>query len=115
MNQPPMQREPANLTMRVAVLLVLLVGLVTGCARRSPPQVTAADAERGNIELAELQSGRKLLLRKCAGCHKTPMPNDHTPAEWPKMIAEMAGRAKLDAMQTRLIEKYLVVMSESQR
>jgi hypothetical protein len=84
----------------------------SGCARRSPPQVSAVDAERGNVELAELQQGRKLLLGKCAGCHKTPMPNDHMASEWPKMIAEMAGRAKLDPSQTRLIEKYLVVMSE---
>ena len=90
--------------------LLLLVAMAA-CARRSPPQVTAFDAERGNVELAELQQGRKLLLGKCAGCHKTPMPNDHSPAEWPKMIAEMANRAKLDPNQTRLIEKYLVVMN----
>ena len=90
--------------------IVLLV-LMAACARRSPPQVTAGDAERANVELAELQHGRKLLLGKCAGCHKTPMPNDHTKAEWPKMLDEMAGRAKLDYMQRSLIEKYLVVMS----
>ena len=90
---------------------VVLFVLLAACARRSPPQVTASDAERGNIELAELQQGRKLLLGKCAGCHKTPMPNDHTPGEWPKMIAEMADRAKLDSRQTKLIEKYLVVMN----
>ncbi|HEX5064445.1 MAG TPA: hypothetical protein VFV99_33950 [Kofleriaceae bacterium] len=90
--------------------IVLLV-LMAACARRSPPQVTASDAERANVELAELQQGRKLLLGKCAGCHKTPMPNDHTRAEWPKMLDEMADRAKLDTMQRSLIEKYLVVMS----
>lgn len=90
--------------------LALLV-LMAACARRSPPQVTAADAERSNVELAELQQGRKLLLGKCAGCHKTPMPNDHTKAEWPRMIDEMADRSNLDMMQRSLIEKYLVVMS----
>jgi len=97
---------------RLGVRLALVAALAaSACARRSPPQVTAVDADRGNVELAELQQGRKLLLGKCAGCHKTPMPNDHTPAEWPKMIAEMADRAKLDPEQTRLIEKYLVVMN----
>ena len=90
---------------------ILLLVVMAACARRSPPQVTAADAERSNVEIAELQQGRKLLLGKCAGCHKTPMPNDHTKAEWPKMLDEMAARAKLDAMQQSLIEKYLVVMS----
>jgi cytochrome c5 len=99
---------------RRALHLSLLVALAAaaGCARRSPPQVSAVDAERANVELAELQQGRKLLLGKCAGCHKTPMPNDHTKSEWPKMIDEMADRAHLDMMQRSLIEKYLVVMSE---
>jgi hypothetical protein len=89
-----------------------LLVIVAACARRSPPQVTAADAERANIELAELQQGRKLLLGKCAGCHKTPMPSDHTAAEWPKMIDEMADRANLDVRQRKLIERYLVTMTE---
>jgi cytochrome c553 len=91
--------------------LALLVALAA-CAPHSPPQVTAADAERANVELAELQQGRKLLLGKCAGCHRTPMPSDHTASEWPKMIDEMADRAHLDLRQRKLIEKYLVVMSE---
>jgi hypothetical protein len=92
---------------RLALLIVL-----AACARRSPPQVTAFDAQRANVELADLQQGRKLLLSKCAGCHKTPMPNDHTAAEWPKMIDEMADRANLDMRQRGLIEKYLIVMRE---
>lgn len=92
--------------------VALLVVLVAACARRSPPQVTAMDAERGNVELADLQQGRKLLLAKCAGCHKTPMPADHTKAEWPTMIDEMADRSNLDMTQRSLITKYLVVMAE---
>ncbi len=98
----------------VALRLSLIVALaaMSGCARRSPPQVTAMDAERANVELADLQQGRKLLLAKCAGCHKTPMPNEHTKAEWPRMIDEMADRSKLDMMQRSLIEKYLVVMAD---
>jgi hypothetical protein len=98
-----------NVALRFALVLAVVV---PACAPHSPPQVTAADAERGNVELAELQQGRKLLLGKCAGCHRTPMPADHTPSEWPTKLAEMAGRANLDGTQTRLIEKYLVVMSE---
>lgn len=72
---------------------------------------TAGDAQRGNVELADLQQGRKLLLGKCAGCHQTPMPDDHSAAEWPKMISEMAQRAKLDRAQIALLERYLVTMS----
>jgi hypothetical protein len=95
-----------------ALGLVALVALVIGgCARRSPPMATASDAQRGNVELAELQQGRSLLLGKCTGCHLTPMPDDHSPVEWPEMITEMAGRAKLDLRQRALLERYLVTMS----
>ena len=69
-----------NIALRLALVLAVVV---PACAPHTPPQVTAADAERGNVEIAELQQGRKLLLGKCAGCHRTPLPADHTPAEWP--------------------------------
>lgn len=88
-----------------------LVVLLAACARHSPPHATAADAERANVELAELEQGRTLLLAKCAGCHKTPLPRDHAPAAWPPYMDEMAPKAKLDAAQRALIERYLMVMA----
>lgn len=93
--------------------LVLFTALVAaaGCTPRTPPMATASDASRANVELAQLHQGRKLLLGKCAGCHKTPMPDEHSAAEWPKMIDEMAERSNLDVAQRALIEKYLVVMT----
>ncbi len=92
---------------------LLLVAALTaaGCTPRTPPMATASDASRANVELAELHEGRKLLLGKCAGCHKTPMPDDHAAAEWPKMLDEMAERSKLDVVQRALLEKYLVAMA----
>jgi cytochrome c5 len=94
----------------VKKLAVIL--LVAACGRTAPPMVTAADAQRANIELAELQQGRKLLVGKCANCHRTPMPTDHSAAEWPLKLAEMAQRANIDTSQRVLIEKYLVVMAQ---
>ncbi|NVB83729.1 MAG: hypothetical protein HOV81_35470 [Kofleriaceae bacterium] len=93
------------------VVLGLLFASAAACTPRTPPMATASDASRANVELAQLQEGRKLLLGKCAGCHKTPMPDEHSAAEWPKMIDEMADRSKLDLAQRSLIEKYLVAMS----
>jgi hypothetical protein len=83
-----------------------------GCAP-PPPHATAVDAERGNVALGELQEGRTLLIRKCGGCHRTPLPTEHTSTEWPTMIDEMAERSKLDAQQRKRIERYLVVMSNA--
>lgn len=102
----------AALRMPRLALFALLASAAAACAPHGPPQVTAADAQRSNIEIAELQQGRKLLLGKCAGCHRTPMPSEHTATEWPMKLAEMADRAKLDFSQRALIEKYLVTMSE---
>ncbi len=94
-------------------LLALMIAASTlgACARSSPPMVTATDAQRGNVELAELEQGRKLLIGKCTNCHRVPMPNEHAAGEWPKMLDEMAARSNLDMTQQKLIEKYLVTMA----
>ena len=90
---------------------LLLLALV-GCAPRTPPAATASDADRAHVEIAELQQGRTLLVQKCGNsCHATPMPSQHTPAEWPAKLDEMSGRAHLSVMQRALIEKYLVTMA----
>ena len=91
---------------------LLLLALV-GCAPRTPPAATAGDANRANVELAELQQGRTLLIQKCGNaCHTTPMPSDHTVMEWPHHLDEMSERAHLEPMQRALIEKYLVTMAQ---
>jgi hypothetical protein len=90
----------------------LLVVSLAACAPRVPPAASASDAERAHVELAELQQGRQLLVQKCGNsCHVTPMPAQHTAAEWPAKLGEMADRSKLQPMQRALIEKYLVAMA----
>lgn len=87
--------------------------LLAACAPRVPPPATASDASRAHIELAELQQGRTLLVQKCGNaCHVTPMPLQHTAAEWPAKLSEMADRSHLQPMQRALIEKYLVTMAQ---
>lgn len=84
--------------------------LLTSCTK-PPPQATALDAERGNVALADLQEGRTLLIRKCGGCHRTPLPTDARAAEWPKHVTDMTERSKINDKQKALIERYLVVMA----
>jgi cytochrome c553 len=93
--------------LRVAVAL----GLLAGCAGMSPPPAGPADATRANVQLADLQDGRSLLLRKCGGCHRVPMPTEHRAHEWPTKIHDMSARAHVDDQQRRLIEEYLVTMA----
>ncbi|MGE0400084.1 MAG: hypothetical protein AB7T06_25430 [Kofleriaceae bacterium] len=88
--------------MRVVLVLALL-----GACAPSLPHATAVDADRANVELAELERGRSIVLKKCGGCHKPPLPTD----AWQPVMADMAARAKLDAEQRRLAEQYLSVMA----
>ncbi len=91
---------------------VLACAVLAAC-RVAPPQATAADAERAHVALGELQQGRQLLVQKCgASCHTAPLPSQHTAAEWPKSLDEMGERAKLDPSQRRLIEEYLIAMTQ---
>ena len=91
---------------------IVIILFFAACARPSPPIATAADAQRANIALADLESGRTLLLGKCAECHPTPMPTEQTRAEWPATLDIMAPRAKLDATQRTLIQNYLLTMAQ---
>ena len=92
--------------------LLLAIAATAACAPRTPPLVTASDASRANVELADLEHGRTLLIQKCGNsCHATPMPGSHLPSEWPAKLGEMAERSHLDPMQRALIEKYLVTMA----
>jgi hypothetical protein len=91
---------------------VLLLVVLAGCARAMPPPATTLDADRSHVELAELQRGRDLLVRKCgSSCHQVPLPTQHAAAEWPAKLDEMSERAGLDRTQRRLIEQYLVTMA----
>ncbi len=94
---------------RLVVALAAVAAL--GACGMSPPKATPADAQRGNVQLAELQDGRMLMVRKCGGCHAPPLPGEHAAGEWPAKLDEMADRSKLDPKQRYLIQQYFVVMA----
>jgi hypothetical protein len=92
---------------------VVVAALLAGC-NVAPPHATAIDAERAQVDLAELHEGRSLLISKCGGsCHRVPLPSQHSATAWPAKLDEMSARAGLDGRQRGLIEKYLVTMSIS--
>jgi cytochrome c5 len=93
-----------------ALVIAAIVGGLGAC-RVTPPRATAADASRANVQLAELVDGRKIMVTKCGNCHAPPMPSQHSAAEWPGKLDEMAGRANLDGHQRYLVQQYFVVMA----
>jgi mono/diheme cytochrome c family protein len=93
--------------------LVALVagGLLAGCAGGALPAATAGDAARVGAQLADLDQGRSLVAAKCGGCHRTPLPTEHTSADWPHMLDEMARRSNVTGSQRQLMQQYLVTMA----
>jgi cytochrome c5 len=89
--------------------VVVLAGLIACTA--PVPVATEADAARANVELAQLNAGRDLLIKKCSGCHDTPSPGQRAPRDWPHQVGEMQQRSGIDATQRALIEQFLVVMA----
>ena len=96
----------------VTRLLSLAALVITAACRPAPPVVTAVDADRAHVELAQLQEGRSLLIHKCTGCHATPLPTEVPYGSWPEKLVEMSERARLDPPQRALIEQYLVTMAQ---
>jgi hypothetical protein len=95
---------------RAMLVPLVLAGVWVGCG--SPlPVATAGDASRSGVSLAELEHGRSLVAAKCSGCHHTPLPTEHRPDEWPRMVAEMALRAHVEGSERQAIRAYLVAMA----
>lgn len=108
-----MPTPPLNFTSRASIawlVVVVVVGVLGGCGG-APPVATAGDAARANVQVADLEQGRTLMIAKCGGCHRAPMPTDHRAHDWPHSLDEMTDRAKLDGAQRHLIELYLVTMA----
>ena len=96
---------------RSSLPVAFALALATGCVGMSPPPASAIDASRAHIELADLQSGRSLLLSKCGGCHRPPMPAERRPHDWPVTLNDRSSRAHVDGTERHLIEEYLVTMA----
>jgi cytochrome c5 len=100
-------------TKAALVLAAALAALACAAALSHP---TAADAltvaERyPGTTVDDLERGRALYVRRCAGCHTLPLASAHTAAEWPEVIGEMAGRARLGPRDRADVERFLFVLS----
>jgi hypothetical protein len=98
---------------RGRALLALAATAALSACGGGLPIATPADAARGNVELADLEHGRSLVVSKCSGCHRTPMPGDHSTREWPHMLEEMSVRAHVDSSQRHLMQAYLITMASA--
>jgi cytochrome c5 len=89
---------------------------MAACAAKAPPPASPADVQWAQskwpaMSPGDLESGRQVLVGKCAGCHRVPLPEEYSPAAWPGYISEMAARAKLTADDRSVLERYVVTLA----
>ncbi|RME56442.1 MAG: cytochrome c, partial [Deltaproteobacteria bacterium] len=63
------------------------------------------------ITREELERGRALYVRKCAGCHNLHRPDEYPPEAWPDLVAKMQDEAEIGAVEVERIGKYLSTAS----
>lgn len=95
-------------------LCALAIAVVVACATLAQP--TAADAawaaERWpEVKQADLQRGRALYVKRCAGCHALRLPERFPSSTWEHHVDEMAKRAHLPQAEREPMLRYLLTMS----
>jgi mono/diheme cytochrome c family protein len=75
----------------------------------APPPVTSAMTRtaKKNVDLAALNEGRSLFVRRCIECHTLPAFWHYSDGEWPRILDDMSHRARLDSAQREAILAYL--------
>ena len=77
----------------------------------NPPPVSPAVIASGVQNHAteqKLTFGRSLFVQRCIQCHALPEIRAHSAEDWPKLISEMADRAKLKAKEKEAVLAYLL-------
>jgi cytochrome c5 len=95
--------------------------LVAAACASALPSPSASDTaiareRRPSATLAELEQGRSLYVRRCAGCHTLKDPRAVKAELWPNKIADMQRDhdVQLAAGEPDLIANYLYTMSRRQ-
>jgi cytochrome c5 len=96
-----------------AALLVACVTLACAAALRhaTPEDVARLTPRWPGTTLEDLERGRRLYVRRCAGCHVLPLPATRAPEDWPRLVDEMAARARLGAEERSDVVRFLVAVA----
>ena len=98
---------------------VISILFIVSCANfAGPPEVSPAlisNARSDQVDIAQLQDGRRLFLSRCLECHTLPPVAKYSRNEWPHLVSRMAGRANLSPGEQAVITAYLRAASASTR
>jgi hypothetical protein len=98
---------------RLPLLMVVISLFLAACATGDfapPPAVSPsliASARLDRLSAQELSMGHEVFVSRCLECHTLPSVGKYSSAEWPHLVARMAGRANLTASDQRAVTGYL--------
>jgi mono/diheme cytochrome c family protein len=77
--------------------LALVLAAACGSALPNPTSADATLAAKRWPETttADLEHGRSLYVKKCAGCHALKTPDEVAPEQWADEVADMRSRKKV--------------------
>lgn len=93
------------------IIILYLCFLIASCASIvKEPDV--CDVEYCKIKFPkttfeDLNSGYKLYIKKCGGCHFLYSPKYYSNADWDKTLPEMMERSKVNSIEELQIRKYI--------
>lgn len=101
---------PRALLAPACLAIGLVLSMACAAALRHPsPEDAAAVAERWpGTTVKDLERGRSLYVRRCAGCHTLILPEVHSAAEWPGYVDAMAEKARLRGGERDDIVRFLL-------
>jgi hypothetical protein len=110
--------------MKTSLIFLALICLLASCesTNYAPPPVTSQMAIVGarqhvrhgtnpsdwRIDLVTLRKGRALFVSRCIECHTLPVVVQHSAAQWPGLIDEMADRANLKPAERKAVLAYIL-------
>ena len=60
-----------------------------------------------DCQLNHLETGYKLYIKNCGGCHTLHLPNTYNKQQWEKKLPEMFEKTSLNESEKFLVQKYL--------
>lgn len=112
---PKCQRACGLRSLWVALLGIALLAI--GCATLAlptPEDAAWAAAQWPGTTQDDLERGRSLYVKRCAGCHGLHRPERFPQSSWAPHLDEMAERAGLKDGERELLLRYLITASRPQ-
>jgi mono/diheme cytochrome c family protein len=98
-----------------AILLCLALACAAALRHATPQDVTLLAPRWPGTTIEDLQRGRQLYVRRCSGCHQLVLPENHAPADWPRLVDRMAAKARLAPEERDDVVRFLVAVASDPR